>query len=59
MPMPYRVFFYTDSTGFVSSGIGQTKVYVGQPLKTLKGAMNKVNRLDNDYGGYKYRYEKF
>jgi hypothetical protein len=57
--MSYRVFFYTDSTGFVGGGIGRTKVYVGQPLKTLRGAMNKVNRLDNEYGGYKYRYEKY
>ncbi len=52
--MPYRVFFYEDTF----YGDGKTKVYVGQPLKSLRGAMNKVNKLDNEYGGYKYRYEK-
>tara|TARA_B100001093_G_scaffold367927_1_gene352841 strand:- start:59 stop:220 length:162 start_codon:yes stop_codon:yes gene_type:complete len=52
--MPYEVFFYESSP----VGNGRTKIYVGKPLKTLRGAMNKVNKLDNDYGGYKYRYEK-
>ena len=46
--MSYSVFFYDRGT----------KIYVGKPLKSLQGAMNKVNKLDNDYGGYKYRYEK-
>ena len=56
--MPYNIYFYTDSVGFVSGGVGQEKVYVGKPLKTLGGALRKVKRLDEKYGGFKYRYEK-
>jgi len=52
--MPYRVFFFEDTF----YGSGKTKVYVGKPLKSLQGAINKVRKLDNEYGGYKYRYEK-
>ena len=44
--MPYRVFFYEDTF----YGDGKTKVYVGKPLKSLQGAMNKVNKLDNVQG---------
>ena len=56
--MPYNIYFYTDSVGFVGGGAGQEKVYVGKPLKTLGGALRKVKRLDEKYGGFKYRYEK-
>jgi len=36
----------------------QTQQIVGKPVKSLRAACRKVDRLDNAYGGYRYNYVK-
>lgn len=36
----------------------QTQQNMGQPCKTLRGALSKMHRLDNEYGAYRYGYRR-
>lgn len=52
----YQIVYYEKSP-FALNGL--STVCVGNPMKSRARANNKVNRLNNEYGGYKYHLQSY